>query len=177
MGGGRGRHAKVTPPPVAVGGHKVHRAAQRRGLLWSVETKAHCAAQRRGLLRLVDARSTAPLRGLGCCGWWRQGPLGRSEAWAVVVGGDKGPLRRSEAWAVAVGGRKVHCAAQRPGLLWLVDARSTAPLRGVGCCGRWRQGPLGHSEDRSFGLWRQSSPCSVLAKACLDLGTKRLATR
>ncbi len=182
------------------------------------------------LLRSVDTRSTAPLRGVGCCGRWRPGPPGRSEAWAVVVGGDQvhraaqrrgllwsvetrftgplrgvgwcgrwrpGPPRRSEAWAVVVGGDQVHRAAQRRGLLWSVETRFTGPLRGVGWCGRWRPGPPRRSEawavvvggdqvhraaqrrgllwsvetrstgplkDRSFGLWRPSSPCLVLAK-------------
>ncbi len=78
------------------------------------------------LLRSVDARSTAPLRGVGCCGRWRQGPLCRSEAWAVVVGGDK-----------------VHRAARRRGLLWSVETRSTVPLGGVGLLWRAETGSTG----------------------------------
>ena len=92
-----------------------------------------------------------------CCGRWTQGPPRRSEAWAVVVGGDRvhwaaqrrGPLRRVETRSTV--------AAQRRGLLWSVETRLTAPLRGLGCCGWWTQGPLGPLRGMGCcGRWRQS---------------------
>ncbi len=114
----------------------------------------------RRLLRSVDTRSTAPLRGVGCCGRWRQGPLRRSGAWAVVAGGHKvywaarrlGLLwsvetgstgARSEAWSVVVGGRKVHWAAQRRGAVAVGGDK-------VHCAAR-RRGLLWRVETRPTG--------------------------